>query len=281
MKTGRMATLVMTALLLAPAVAGAGTWFAGAKGWYAWWDSSVLEWFEKDITGKFLEAGLELTTSKDPGTGYLLGPTVGYQTDDQKWSFSLALMLLGRFSQDWDAAAFRSTGENMNLSSDLTIERADYDLAANYSLRDDLKLFLGLKYQLVEMGLDLTYDTVAGRTGGRYRMEQEVLMPTVGVAYVRTLSDRWVLGGQAGILYAIPELTLRDPHGQSFDVWPRPAPGFNGEVTATWRMSPGALMQVGYRYQLFQLDTRAPETWKESVSNDTTQGLTLSVTWVL
>ena len=42
-----------------------GTFLVGAKGWFALWDSAVLDWFEKDISANFKEMGLNLESDID------------------------------------------------------------------------------------------------------------------------------------------------------------------------------------------------------------------------
>ena len=43
-----------------------------------------LKWFEKDVGAGFHEMGMTLNSKSDPGSGYLLGPLLSYQTDDAK-----------------------------------------------------------------------------------------------------------------------------------------------------------------------------------------------------
>jgi len=85
-------TLAVWAVIFCPINSEAGTFMVGGKGWYAFWDSSVLDWFDKDIAAGYRDNGLVLTSEKDAGSGYLVGPFVGYQTDSGKWSVSLAAM---------------------------------------------------------------------------------------------------------------------------------------------------------------------------------------------
>ena len=65
----------------------------GVKGWYTSWESSVLDWFEKNLIADFASRGVDLSTDIDNGSGYLAGPLVSYQSDDGKWSASLAPMV--------------------------------------------------------------------------------------------------------------------------------------------------------------------------------------------
>ena len=200
-KKAQVASIVIIlAFVFHPTFSTAGTFIGGAKGWYTSWDSAVLKWFEKDIAAGFREMGLDLNVSSDAGSGYLAGPLLSYQTDDGKWSFSFAPMVLSSFSQDWEG-----TASGMALQSSVELEREDYDLAVNYSLFENIKVFVGYKHQIVDMDFTLSYDTSMGPNTFNYTLESTVMIPTTGAAYVHALSDKMSLGLQLGLLYSMPD----------------------------------------------------------------------------
>ncbi len=263
-------------LTLWPTISNAGTFMVGAKGWYASWDSAILDWFEQDIAIGFRENRLTLTADSDPGEGYLAGPLFGYQTSDGKWSFSFAPMVFSSFSQDW-----HGTAGSMVLTSDVDLERKDFDLAASYTLTKYLKVFFGYKFQDMDLDFTLSYDTLVGPQTFRYKVESMVHIPTVGVGGVYPLSEKFVTGLQLGVLYAIPELNLiKIDTGEVEDIEPWPSLGFNGEATATYQLFESFIVQLGYRYQVFTLEARGPGRVEKTKSYDITHGAILSAVYV-
>ena len=187
-----------------------GTFMLGVKGWYAYWDSAVLDWFEKDIRAGFREMGLSLNSDIDTGTGYLAGPLLGYQTADGTWAFGIAAMFFSSFSQDWDGEAGQ-----MKLETDVETDRWDLDFSIVYSLsrHQDVwsffrysSLFAGFKFQKVDYDLELEYDTLMGRRRFDYKLDAEVYMPTLGAGFVFPMLDNLAFGLQAGVGIALIEL---------------------------------------------------------------------------
>lgn len=262
----------------------AGTFMIGAKYWYAEWDSAVLEWFEKDIGAGFKEMGLTLDSDIDRGSGYLAGPLLGYQTDDGTWAISLAAMAFSHFSQDW-------TGNvgSMALGTDVDTDRKDFDFAVSYSLskyQDKLsllkysKIFAGYKYQIVDYDLELSYSTLMGLRRFDYKLDAAVHMPTVGVGFVYPVSDKLVLGLQAGVGLALIDLEMKDPDGETFDISPDASITYNGELALTL-LPPikNLLIQLGFRAQVWYLKARSPTWWEETESKDFTWGPTISAVY--
>ncbi len=270
-----MGALIAGILAFCPVISSAGTYMVGIKGWYATWDSAVLDWFDKDLAAGFRANGLVLKSSTDPGSGYLTGPFMSYQTDDGQWAFSLAAMVFSSFSQDWAGSA-----SGMNIASDLEIDRIDFDFAVNYSLLKYMKIFVGYKHQIVDMDFLLSYDTMMGRRQFKYKLESTVYIPTAGVGFVYPAYEKLVLGLQLGVLYSIPELKMTNSANETFDIWPRPSLGFNGEASLNYQPTSNWILQLGYRYQIFQLEARSPERWEETKSNDITHGFIFSAVYV-
>jgi len=266
MKKNRLLIIVILSFvcLTCPAISNAGTYMLGAKYWYTTWESSVLDWFEQDLVADFAVAGRTLTAKKDDGTGYLAGPLLSYQTDDKKWSFSLAPMFLSSFSQDWEGS---SAGMDM-------------DLSANYRLNKYMWVFFGYKYQDIDIDFTLSYTTTMGSITSQYKLKQNVHIPTTGAGFVYPVHDKVALGLQLGVLYSIPDIEMTDIDGSVYTIWTKPAFGFNGEFTVNCQPIDKLIVQAGYRYQFFRLDALQPQTWQKTESNDISHGPTLSAVWV-
>jgi hypothetical protein len=253
-----------------PSGAWGGTYFTGVKAWYASWDSAILDWFEEDLANSFMENRLPLTADSDPGDGYLAGPLFGYLTDDGKWSFSFAPMVISDFSQDW-----HGTAGPMRLNTEVELTRHDFDFAASMKLSDHYKIFFGYKYQDMKMDFDLSYDIMGDAQNFSYRIESQIHIPTVGVSGVYQLGSSFVVGGQAGLLYTFPTMEITSDDTTT-DIRPWNSFGFNLEASLTYRPVTDFLFQAGYRYQLFEFEAMAPGSYEETSSYDITHGVTLT-----
>jgi len=276
--------LIAGLFLLMPISAHAGTFYTGVKWWQASWDSAILDWFEKDIGQSFRENRLQLVSHKDPGKGYLAGPILGYQTDDRQWSFSFSPMIVSDFSQDWQG----SPGI-VKLRNTVNLKRRDLDLSASYTINKYLKGYLGYKYQDMKMDMNITFVVPMNNNPNpptlsqdfHYVVESTVHIPTAGLAGVYQISDHLATGLQAGVLYAIPTLKLKESSlGVDQDVNPWPGLGFNTEATLTYQPLQNLLVQGGYRYQVFKMEARAPGRTETTKSYDVTHGLTVSAIYV-
>ncbi len=277
--------IVMISVILAfpPAHANAGTFTVGAKSWYAYWDSAVLDWFEKDIGAGFIATGVTLSSSVDKGKGYLAGPVFGYQTDDKTWSFSLAAMAFSDFSQDW-----HGTAGTMNLTTNIDTTRRDFDFAATYSLARHqdawsflqyCRVFLGYKFQTVNYDLTLHYDTAMGSRTYNYKLDAKVHMPTVGAGIAYPIRENIVLGLQAGVGLALIDLNMTDPDGVEFAIDPKYSLSFNTEANLNFVPLKNLIVQAGFRYQEWYLKARSPQRWEKTESKDVTYGPTLTVVY--
>lgn len=285
MRSVSLAAVIVVAcsVCLLPAPSQAGNFVAGAKFWYAYWDSAILDWFSKDVAVGFNVLGVPVNSDIDTGDGYLAGPVLGYQTDDGSISFTFAAMAFSHFSQDWTG-----TAGSMNLNTDVDTDRMDFDFAVAYSLSKYqdvwsplryLSLFGGFKYQTIDYDLSLKYMTLMGTRQFKYKLESEVYMGTVGAALAYPLSDKFGIGLQAGIGLALPELELDYPDGSSVDLSPDATVTYNGEFTLNYMPTSSLLFQLGFRAQVWYLKARSPQTWEETESRDTTYGPTFTIVY--
>lgn len=90
--------LVIVCVLCMSGTLGAHTLLVGIKGWGALSNSIVGQLIEEDVAN----ATPLSTAETERGTGFLVGPVIGFQPDNSPWSFSTALMLYGRFTQKID-----------------------------------------------------------------------------------------------------------------------------------------------------------------------------------
>jgi hypothetical protein len=277
------AIVVACSVCLLPVTLQAGTFVAGAKLWYAYWDSAILDWFSKDVAVGFNVLGVPVTSNIDTGDGYLAGPVLGYQTDDGSLSFTFAAMCFSHFSQDWTG-----TAGSMTLNTDVDTDRKDFDFAVVYSLakyQDSwsflkyLSIFGGFKYQTIDYDLSLNYSTLMGPRQFKYKLDSEVYMGTVGAAIAYPISDKFGIGLQAGIGLALPELNLIYPDGSNFDISPDATVTYNGEFTLNYMPIRSLLFQLGFRAQVWYLKARSPQRWQETESKDTTYGPTFAIVY--
>jgi hypothetical protein len=267
-----MMIVLFSVFFLWPTASEAGTYFLGVKGWYATWDSGILDWLEEDIATTFAQNRLDFEADRDPGDGYLVGPLLGYQTDDGKWSYSLAVMVFSDFEQDWGGNA-----GTMILTGDAELERHDIDFAVNYTLSKYFKLYGGYKYQDSELDFTLSFMSTMGMQTDVFKVDFKAHIPTFGIAAVYPLHQTVVIGGQAGLLYAIMDMKIKNPDGDTDDIWPQPGLGFNTEANITYMPWRHLIMQLGFRYQVFTIEARGPGREEIVKSYDITYGPTFSL----
>lgn len=267
--------LAMLVMISAPLRAYGGTTFIGAKAWFGTWDSGVLNWLEKDIGSSFQSNGVTFNANSNPGSGYLAGPLFGYQTDDNKWSFSFAPMVISSFKQDWQGSATA-----MNLTGSVTLERRDYDLAVNYLVSKQFKVFAGYKYQDMDIDFSLTYTGGMGQVHDTYRLKSHAHIPTIGIGAVQPIGDKFTISGQFGLLYSILDLKITNSAGKTEDILPIPGPGFNAEINLNYQPMKNLITQVGYRYQVFTIEARGPGRDNIEKAYDITQGPTFSLVYL-
>ena len=276
MKKGRFLRWILAmSLLLQPATSLAGTFIVGAKGWYTIWDSGILDWLEKDIGLSFQQNRVQFRADRDPGNGFLAGPLLGYLTDDGKWSVSVVPMVFSNFSQDWNG-----TASAMTLQGDAELTRRDYDLAVTYKLSDHFKAFAGYKFQDMDLKFILVTTTILGSQTDTFDVEATAHIPSFGFGVALPLArERVVVGGQAGVLLPMMDLKVTDQNGVTEDILPHPGLGFNAEATLTWQPVERMILQLGYRYQVFEFEARGPGRTETITSRDITHGPTLSLAY--
>jgi hypothetical protein len=305
MKKLLIALTVVFALILIPALSEAGTLMIGIKGWAALWDSAVGETFSKSADNEIEEwlkdplggnnNDARLSSDLKLGMGALVGPMLSYQTDDKLWSFSLALMHFGSFSQEADVKASTQTTavdpyEDLDAKYILELNRKEYDLAVTRSLTGNLKVFVGYKHQITEQ--KFKGEDPDGNEFDIYEVDVTIKMPTAGIGYIHPLSDRLFLGIQLGLLYVMPTVEYTDKFSDdagNYSIEGDPVDGeqwekdfdktfgFNGEASLSYLIGESVIVQAGYRYQQIRIKMGEFDfdEW------DTFHGVTLSAVYLI
>ncbi len=246
----------------------AGTVMVGGKAWFAYWDSSIAQFFGEYMSDYFADAGIYNEVTVEPGIGYLAGPLVGYQTEDGKWSASGALMVINSFTQK---TTMDASGEIVNVNSKL--KRRDLDISVGYRLSEKLRLIVGYKWMYMRSDIEAEY---AGTTYDFGWFEIASQMPGVGVGTVFPLTDKFFLSGQFGILYV--KSVMQDDTGYKYDV--DSSLGYNLEVAANFLVRENVLLQGGIRYQAFLLKVNDSASGVKIEKTDAFAGTTLSAIYM-
>lgn len=238
-----LCALMCVCVMLLGVEAKAGTFMVGAKGWYAEWASAT----DKAIS-EVLADSLGYGHTSKPGTGYMLGPVFGYQTEDGRFSVSAALMVLDSFSQ---TNTYSSGGTTIGTKTEM--DRKDYDLAASFLVLDWLKLYAGYKYTTAN------YDVNFSATGDDfYEIKYAGSIPTAGLAVAFPLSDMFVLGVQAGFLYVMPDYKWRVSTGEWTKLKADNSFGYSVEPMLSVRLFESFVIQCGVRYQIYSVKFSDP-----------------------
>ncbi len=219
----------------------AGTVMVGAKAWYVEWDSAYDKAFA-DMLVSYMNADEPTenwTATYKPGTGYLAGPMIGYQTDDNLWSFSAAFMIINSFKTDTEWKETNVYGGVINTKTEM--DRKDIDLSVSYMLTDYMKIFVGYKY------IKATYDSKLNGADF-YKIEMTSSMPSAGVSFVASLSESFVAGLQLGAMYVKPEYKWEDETVKADDSY-----GVTVEPNLTYVISENFMLQLGIRYQIYSV----------------------------
>lgn len=253
-------------ILLKAGIPASATVMVGVKTWYAYWDSSISKIFGTVIHDDFEANGFPNSVSVDPGTGYLAGPLVGYQTEDGKWSMSGAFMFLNSFDQE---TTMDVSGETIDINSDL--ERRDLDVSVGYALTERIRLIAGYKWMYMKSDVEIV---VGGFTVDSNWFEIASQMPGVGVGMVYPISDKLLLSGQLGILYVLSK--MKDSYGYDYNI--EPTWGYNLEGACNYLVTENVLIQGGLRYQVIPLKIDEQDFQEEE--QDKFLGITLSALYM-
>ncbi|MFW5771262.1 MAG: hypothetical protein ACOCX9_07475 [Spirochaetota bacterium] len=253
--------IIIFIFFMSTAGAHAGTFIAGAKSWFAFWESGVINQYEKRM--KKTIPTLE-SIDKEPGKGFLAGPLLGYQTDNGKWSFGMAAMAFSYFQQEMTGK------ENGNeVEFDASLRRMDFDLAVNHRLNPYIKAIAGYKHQYYKLDIEIK------PVGNSETHTANLSIPTLGIGFSYPLSNSLVAGLQLGILYVIPSVEIEQDPGGSMAVETENSFGFNGETAISYLVTQNLIIELGYRLQVYEYTANIPDD-PSGDARDLTHGVVVS-----
>jgi len=248
--------------------AQAGTVMIGAKAWYLEWDSA----FDKAIADALVKElnntnpSQKWSANVKPGTGFLAGPLLGYQTDDNKWSFSSAFMFVNSFQtkSEWS----ESNVYHSVVGTKTTMDRKDIDLSVSYLLLDFMKVFAGFKY--VTANYDVNFESDGSDF---YNAKMTSKIPTAGIAVATSISENLVIGLQVGVMYIIPSYKMDGETVKADNSY-----GFTVEPNISYTITENFMIQLGIRYQIYNVKFTEPG-WSVT-KNDRLLGGTVSAVYL-
>jgi len=245
----------------------------GAKAWYANWDSSL-----KDAGKEVPWMGWQYM---ETGSGWLYGPNVAV-IFSERVNLSVSY-LYGNMQAQFEASYRATDGGNTYdyyMVGKNEITRQDVDSALSFQMMSRLKLFLGFKYQIVDMTMKQsgaqwrTSDpTIGGFTKAKMTFEQENYAPALGLGTSIPLGEMFAITANVSALYMRGEqhITHRSVFYESGD-FNNPHTGEPFENTMDLKgyginADPAILLYVndinlvimlGFRYQYVKYDAK----WK-------------------
>ncbi len=222
--------------------AESGTFYQGVKYWYSLWDAMTIDSIRESLEEQGYEA------DAPAGTGFLIGPVLGFQAPSGRWSVSLALMILSEFSQDASAELL-----GVPLEFNTTLDRKDIDIALTYGVGSFLKVYAGFKYMLASF--DIFMDTPP--PGNWIHEPVAAYIPVLGVGFSYPLTEELSVSGQAGVRYAFYRIDLIDnSNGEHLDPGSVSNPwGLAAEVSLNYLAYEHLFVQVGYRFEWLHATT--------------------------
>jgi hypothetical protein len=271
----------------------AADYIIGAKGGYYVWRP-----FLRDIPGT------EFSTLES-GTGALAGPVLGIVfTDDITLSVS---GLFGEQTAQWSVDNTYNAEKNSyeSLTCYMQEQRYDIDTALSYQLMKGFRVFLGYKYQYLEVDWVKTRRTAESAT--KMRLEEDKLVfeiPLHGIAvggsYAAPISDLYFFSVSLSGIFTRGKFRVIE-HENEYDTndstaiigtpesgtqtWDMQQIGFNFEPAIGIRTA-GPIITLGVRYQylrsqFYNQEATSNDGPSDNWMNDHLYGIFMSVMFVL
>ena len=254
--------IIIFIFFMSTAGAHAGTFIAGAKSWFAFWESGMVNQYEE-----LMKESLPLESfKKDTGKGFLAGPLLGYQSDDGKWSYGFAAMAISYFTQKMEATP--DTGDPIKY--DTSLRRMDFDLAVNYRINPYVKAIAGYKHQYYRLKVVMEEFSTITET-----YTAHVSIPTAGIGLSYPLSNTLVGGLQLGVLYVIPSVEMESDTRGSMKLDAENSFGFNGEAAISYILTQSVILELGYRVQVYEYTANISNEFSGD-TRDLTHGVVVS-----
>lgn len=266
--------LIITMLL----VFSGGTSFAmeliaGAKVWYANW----VPWL-RDV-GQTAEDRYFGFQNIETGGGWMYGLSASVRfTENLSLSVSYLYGVLDSSYEHEDRGIIGGEDIEFYQTGTAEITRQDLDTALNYSVASWLKVFIGYKYQPIEIdteqvGAEHNYTSLPLPTNYFKKMTQDVEVenhcPALGFGVSYPLTDMFVLNASVSLLYLTGSmdytLTIRSYQDADISQPPLGSGDIRGEMDLTgWGFSidpsvvvllkENIILVVGFRYQMIEVD---------------------------
>lgn len=247
---------------------------AGAKIWYANW----IPWLRD--AGQTAEDRYFGFQNVEIGGGWMYGISASMRfTESLSLSVSYLYGVLDSSYEHEDRGFIRSESGPQDVEFCQTgtaeIARQDLDTALNYSVMSWLKVFIGYKYQPIEIDTDQVGAEHNHTTGTNYfkKMTQTIELenhcPALGFGVSYPLTDMFVLNVSASLLYLTgsmdyklkirnyPDADISQPPLASGDIrgemdlagW-----GFSVDPSLMVLLQENIILVVGFRYQMISVD---------------------------
>jgi long-subunit fatty acid transport protein len=243
---------------------------AGAKVWYANW----MPWLRD--AGQTAEDRYFGFQNVETGGGWMYGVSASMRfTENLSLSVSYLYGMLDSSYEHEDRAMLSDGDTEFYQTGTAEITRQDLDTALNYSVTSWLKIFIGYKYQPIEIdteqvGAEHNYTTARNYfTKMIQAVEVENHCPALGFGVSYPLTDMFVLNASVSLLYLIGSMdyTLKILSYENADISSPPLGGGDilGEMDLTgWGFSidpsvvvvlkENIILVVGFRYQMIAVD---------------------------
>ena len=272
----------------------------GAKGGYYEWNPWI----------KYINA--DILENIDTGSGVLYGPVLSFIFNPEM-SISFAA-LTGKQTVHWYSENYNYThylGPVLSTSSagSADYKRTDIDTAFSYRIMRDFKLFIGYKYQSIDIIIksmirrsETGADTIEYIELGEYEIETPAHGPAVGIGYTMTFDKGYFIAVNLSGLYMYGKFDVKKLDTIQYDATTGnlndPIPIYKGEPDSLdirqhgFNLEPTIgkiidnnkiILTLGVRYQLLRtkfIETDPNLKPKEEWMNDYLYGIFVSVLFV-
>jgi hypothetical protein len=262
--------IIVTLLVFSSGSSFAMEIIAGAKVWYANW----VPWLrDAGQTAADRYFGFQ---NVETGGGWMYGISASMRfTENLSLSVAYLYGVLDSSYEHEDQAELSDGYTKFYQTGTAEITRQDLDTALNYSVTSWLKVFIGYKYQPIEIDTEQVGAEHNYTTGNNYfkemtqAVEVENHCPALGFGVSYPLTDMFVLNASVSLLYLIGSmdytLTIRSYPNADISVSPLGGGDIRGEMDLTgWGFSidpsivvllkENIILVVGFRYQMIEVD---------------------------
>jgi hypothetical protein len=300
MNFSRIATVVLM-LLCVTAFASAGTLSPGVQAWYVSWQSGMAklnadiieaqlrkELSVADVNGTYGGniSGYSLDVGDPESSGFIFGPAIRYETDDNLWEFNLSVMWFGAYTTNIDSTftlyttglpfPFTNGSIPFTVNSELEVAHRDIDFRVRRAITDRVSAFAGYKYQSYETSIEshynINYDAIQFASNLDFSFFAEVHMPYAGLGYRHPFGDSFSLAANLGLGVPVggraeKELNINGTdYSENFKI--KMAWAVMADIGLVYVMGGSVELRLGYQYQRFTLSVEEIDLDQDGRSND-------------